>query len=165
MVRKKDRFREYMNAMDNGHFKCKFCDRDTAGGIPRIKSHLSGTRGRDIEICTKVTEDVQATSFLAICGPNKKLKYETVLPPLRLAIAMQFLCQKVCIKVPQEKLSQRCSSSSCERNWSAFEAAQTKKRNRLAPNMLDDLVYVKMNTKMMEKFNNIETHDSKSINL
>ena len=56
-------------------------------------------------------------------------------------------------------MSQPCSSSSCERNWSAFEAAQTKKRNRLTPKMLDDLVYVRMNTMMMEKFNTLEARD------
>ncbi|KAK9285537.1 hypothetical protein L1049_024732 [Liquidambar formosana] len=62
-------------------------------------------------------------------------------------------------------LSQPCSSSSCERNWSAFEAAQTKKRNRLAPKMLDNLVYVRMNTMMMEKFNTLEAQDLEPINL
>lgn len=60
--------------------------------------------------------------------------------------------QKYAIRI----LSQPCSSSSCERNWSAFEAAQTKKRNRLAPKMLDNLVYVRMNTMMMKKFDTLE---------
>ncbi|KAK9291904.1 hypothetical protein L1049_019855 [Liquidambar formosana] len=62
-------------------------------------------------------------------------------------------------------LSQPCSSSSCERNWNAFEAAQTKKRNRLAPKMLDNLVYVRMNTMIMEKFNTLEAQDLEPINL
>jgi hypothetical protein len=30
MVRKKDRFWEYVEEL-NGHFKCKFCERDFAG--------------------------------------------------------------------------------------------------------------------------------------
>ncbi|GFY81139.1 hypothetical protein Acr_01g0009480 [Actinidia rufa] len=47
----------------------------------------------------------------------------------------------------------------------AWEAAQTKKRNKLAPKMLDDLVYVRMNTMMMEKFNELEAQDLESINL
>uniref|UniRef100_A0A2N9HA16 Uncharacterized protein n=1 Tax=Fagus sylvatica TaxID=28930 RepID=A0A2N9HA16_FAGSY len=62
-------------------------------------------------------------------------------------------------------LSQSCSSSSCERNWSAFEAAQTKKRNRLESKMLDDLVYMRMNTMMMEKSNTSEGQDLEPIDL
>lgn len=69
--------------------------------------------------------------------------------------------QKYAIRI----LSQPCSSSACERNWSAWEAAQTKKRNKLAPKMLDDLVYVRMNTMMMEKFNELEAQDLEPINL
>ena len=69
--------------------------------------------------------------------------------------------QKYAIRI----LSQPCSSSACERNWSAWEAAQTKMRNRLAPKMLDDLVYVRMNTMMMEKFNELEAQDLEPINL
>ncbi|KAL5730716.1 hypothetical protein ACHQM5_003510 [Ranunculus cassubicifolius] len=45
-------------------------------------------------------------------------------------------------------LSQTCSSSACERNWSAFEAAHSKKRNKLEPTRLSDLVYVRMNLHM-----------------
>ncbi|XP_057514602.1 uncharacterized protein LOC130796290 [Actinidia eriantha] len=69
--------------------------------------------------------------------------------------------QKYAIRI----LSQPCSSSACERNWSAWEAAQTKKRNKLALKMLDDLVYVRMNTMMIEKFNELEAQDLKPINL
>ncbi|XP_059638798.1 uncharacterized protein LOC132281076 [Cornus florida] len=69
--------------------------------------------------------------------------------------------QKYAIRI----LSQPCSSSSCERNWSAWEAAQTKKRNRLAPTMLDNLVYVRMDTMMMEKFKTLEAQDFEPINL
>ncbi|KAF6165491.1 hypothetical protein GIB67_023320 [Kingdonia uniflora] len=43
------------------------------------------------------------------------------------------ILQKVAIKI----LSQPCNASSCERNWRAFDAAQTKKRNRLLPEMLE----------------------------
>jgi len=37
------------------------------------------------------------------------------------------ILQKMAIRV----LSQTCSSSGCERNWSVFEKIHTKKRNRL----------------------------------
>ncbi|KAG8380933.1 hypothetical protein BUALT_Bualt06G0068100 [Buddleja alternifolia] len=55
--------------------------------------------------------------------------------------------------------------SPCERNWSAWEAGQTKKRNRLAPQMLDTFVYVSMNTMMMDKFNMLEARDIEPIDL
>ncbi|XP_042515308.1 uncharacterized protein LOC122089669 [Macadamia integrifolia] len=62
-------------------------------------------------------------------------------------------------------LSQPCSSSSCERNWSAWDATQTKKMNRLSVAMLDDLVYVRMNSLMMEKRGELEQKNMLPINL
>ncbi|XLU98683.1 hypothetical protein S245_013023, partial [Arachis hypogaea] len=38
-------------------------------------------------------------------------------------------------------LSLTCSSSGCERNWSAFEMVHTKRRNRLHQKKMNDLVY------------------------
>ncbi|KAK6131527.1 hypothetical protein DH2020_034734 [Rehmannia glutinosa] len=73
MVRKKDPFWEYVDPLD-GRFVCKFCGRNFPGGVPRIKSHLSGITGRDIDICANVPDDVQAKAFLAIGGSNKKAK-------------------------------------------------------------------------------------------
>ncbi|GMY24592.1 Calmodulin-binding protein [Fagus crenata] len=73
MVRKKDRFWEY-DEESNGRFKYKFCERDFAGGAPRIKSHLARVKGLDIDLCTEVPKDVQAEAYLAIGGPSKKLK-------------------------------------------------------------------------------------------
>ncbi|XP_042508300.1 uncharacterized protein LOC122084262 isoform X2 [Macadamia integrifolia] len=72
MVRRKDRFWEYAEDL-KGRFLCKFCHKVYPGGIARIKSHLSQQRGRDIAICDKVSNDVQALALLAI-GPNKKRK-------------------------------------------------------------------------------------------
>lgn len=71
------------------------------------------------------------------------------------------IVRKIAIKI----LSQPCSSSACERNWSAWEAAQTKKRNRLTPEMLEDLVYVRMNSLIMSKFKEREEEDLKPIDL
>ena len=73
MVRKKDRFWEYVEE-SNGHFKYKFWERDFAGGAPRIKSQLVGVKGLDIDLCTEVPKDIQAEAYLAIGGPSKKLK-------------------------------------------------------------------------------------------
>ena len=38
-------------------------------------------------------------------------------------------------------------------------------KDRLSPKVLDDLVYIQMNTMMMEKFNSLEVRDMLPINL
>ncbi|XP_031386848.1 uncharacterized protein LOC116200170 isoform X3 [Punica granatum] len=76
MVRKKDPFWQYVEPVAEGRFKCNYCGRDFAGGIPRVKSHLSGIKGRDIDICLKVHEDVQAAAREAINGVKRKQKAE-----------------------------------------------------------------------------------------
>ncbi|KAL8138686.1 hypothetical protein V2J09_004687 [Rumex salicifolius] len=48
-------------------------------------------------------------------------------------------------------LSLTCSSSSCERNWSAFEMVHTKKRNRLHAEKMNDLVFSMDNLKLKQK--------------
>ncbi|KAL4570479.1 hypothetical protein LXL04_026134 [Taraxacum kok-saghyz] len=48
-------------------------------------------------------------------------------------------------------LSLTCSSSGCERNWSAFEMVHSKKRNRLQQKRMNDLVYVMYNLKLTRK--------------
>lgn len=72
MGRKKDRFWEYVEELNNG-FKCKFCGRHFAGGATRIKSHLAGYKGRDIEICERVTSHVREEARLAIGGVDNKV--------------------------------------------------------------------------------------------
>eukprot|EP00253_Pinus_taeda_P029211 PITA_29211 len=49
--------------------------------------------------------------------------------------------QKFAIRI----LSQTCSATGCERNWSALERIHTKKRNCLDKKWLNDLVYVQYN--------------------
>ncbi|TXG62617.1 hypothetical protein EZV62_009611 [Acer yangbiense] len=72
MGREKQKFWEYVEDL-NGRFLCKFCEHRFSGGITRIKSHLSGLKGRDIEICMKVPEDVQLAALQAIgADPNKR---------------------------------------------------------------------------------------------
>ncbi|GJT08823.1 SCAN domain-containing protein [Tanacetum coccineum] len=46
-------------------------------------------------------------------------------------------------------LSLTCSSSGCERNWSAFEMVHSKRRNRLQQQKMNDLVYVMYNLKLI----------------
>ncbi|KAL4391705.1 hypothetical protein AHAS_Ahas03G0271800 [Arachis hypogaea] len=54
--------------------------------------------------------------------------------------------QKLAIRI----LSQTCSSSGCERNWSIFEHIYSKKRNRLEHQKLNDLVYVHYNLRQQQ---------------
>lgn len=72
MGRKKDRFWDFVEKLNCG-FKCKFCGRYFAGGATRIKSHLAGYRGRDIDICEKVTLHVREEAQLAIGGVDKEV--------------------------------------------------------------------------------------------
>uniref|UniRef100_A0A0R0HS56 BED-type domain-containing protein n=1 Tax=Glycine max TaxID=3847 RepID=A0A0R0HS56_SOYBN len=60
--------------------------------------------------------------------------------------------QTIAIKV----LSLTCSSPGCERNWSTFEHIHSKKRSRLEHQKLQDLVYVKYNQALLDRF---ECHD------
>ncbi|XP_061347945.1 uncharacterized protein LOC133293390 [Gastrolobium bilobum] len=55
--------------------------------------------------------------------------------------------QKLAIRV----LSQTCSASGCERNWSAFEHIHSNKRNRLEHQKLNDLVYVHYNLRLAQR--------------
>ncbi|XP_077219001.1 uncharacterized protein LOC143853151 [Tasmannia lanceolata] len=48
-------------------------------------------------------------------------------------------------------LSQTCSATGCERNWSTFEHIHSAKRNRLEHQRLDDLVFVHYNLKFRER--------------
>eukprot|EP00253_Pinus_taeda_P029528 PITA_29528 len=54
------------------------------------------------------------------------------------------LLQKLAIRI----LSQTCSSSGCERNWSVFEKIHNKKRNRLESQRLNDMVYIYYNLRL-----------------
>ncbi|KAL9660590.1 hypothetical protein QQ045_025407 [Rhodiola kirilowii] len=55
--------------------------------------------------------------------------------------------QKLAIRI----LSQTCSSSGYERNWSVFEHIHSKKRNRLEHQKLNDLVYVRYNLRLQQR--------------
>ena len=48
-------------------------------------------------------------------------------------------------------LSQTCSATGCERNWSTFSLIHTKRRNRLGAKRLEDLVYVHYNLRLKEE--------------
>ncbi|KAL2337368.1 hypothetical protein Fmac_011814 [Flemingia macrophylla] len=49
-------------------------------------------------------------------------------------------------------LNLTCSSSGCERNWSTFEHIHSKKRSKLEHQKLQDLVFIKYNQALHERF-------------
>ncbi|CAI8588967.1 unnamed protein product [Vicia faba] len=49
-------------------------------------------------------------------------------------------------------LSLSCSASGCERNWSIFQHIHSKKRNKLEHQRLQDLVFIKYNQALVERF-------------
>ncbi|GKE28674.1 zinc finger, CCHC-type containing protein, partial [Tanacetum coccineum] len=57
-------------------------------------------------------------------------------------------------------LSQTCSASPCERNWSAFDNLNSKKRNCLLQQNLNDLVFIQYNTRLRRRFESIKTNKS-----
>uniref|UniRef100_K4A0K6 HAT C-terminal dimerisation domain-containing protein n=1 Tax=Setaria italica TaxID=4555 RepID=K4A0K6_SETIT len=59
--------------------------------------------------------------------------------------------QKLALRV----LSQTCSASGCERNWSLFEHVHNKKRNKLEHQRLNDIVYVYCNLRLHQSLDEI----------
>ncbi|XP_058009419.1 uncharacterized protein LOC131183187 [Hevea brasiliensis] len=60
-------------------------------------------------------------------------------------------------------LSLTCSASGCEHNWSIFEHIHSKKRNRLAQNRLNDLVFVKYNRSLKRRYDACDRIDPISL--
>ncbi|XP_058733499.1 uncharacterized protein LOC131605121 [Vicia villosa] len=56
-------------------------------------------------------------------------------------------------------LSQTCSVSGCERNWSVFEHIHSKKRNKLEHQKLNDLVYVRYNLRLQNRTKKKQNYD------
>ncbi|WJX34039.1 hypothetical protein P8452_22189 [Trifolium repens] len=56
-------------------------------------------------------------------------------------------------------LSQTCSASGCERNWSVFEHIHSKKRNRLEHQKLNDLVFVRYNLRLQNRDKKKQNYD------
>ncbi|XP_057814831.2 uncharacterized protein LOC131028553 [Cryptomeria japonica] len=57
--------------------------------------------------------------------------------------------QKLAIRI----LSQPCSASGCECNWSMFEHIHSKRRNRLSVEKMNDLVFVHYNLRLRMRKN------------
>jgi hAT family C-terminal dimerisation region len=63
-------------------------------------------------------------------------------------------------KIAMRVLSKTSSASACERNWSAFAAVQTPKRNRLASKTLNDLVFLRVNLRLQQRLIDIRYADT-----
>ncbi|XP_019420760.1 PREDICTED: uncharacterized protein LOC109330953 [Lupinus angustifolius] len=61
-------------------------------------------------------------------------------------------------------LSLTCSALGCECNWSVFEQIHTKKRNKLDIKRMYDVVYVKYNQALKQRFNVMDEVDPISLN-
>ncbi len=49
-------------------------------------------------------------------------------------------------------LVQECSTSSCEHNWNSYSFVHSKVWNQLTSNWAEDLVYICINNKLLEKW-------------
>ncbi|XP_023736928.2 uncharacterized protein LOC111884863 [Lactuca sativa] len=53
-------------------------------------------------------------------------------------------------------LSQTCSASPCERNWSTFDNLHSKKRNCLLQQKLNELVFIQYNIRLQKRFMSLQ---------
>nr|KAJ0198664.1 hypothetical protein LSAT_V11C600338540 [Lactuca sativa] len=53
-------------------------------------------------------------------------------------------------------LSQTCSASPCERNWSTFDNLHSKKRNCLLQQKLNELVFIQYNTRLQKRIMSLQ---------
>jgi hypothetical protein len=103
MGKRKDSFWEHAQEIENGRFTCKFCHGSFSGGISRIKSHLSGLSGRDIQVCPKVPEAIQLKAKQAlqpIDPPTKRIK--------NVATSNNFLKGEIVSGSSSSHMSNRC---------------------------------------------------------
>ena len=59
-------------------------------------------------------------------------------------------------KLAMRVLSQTCSSSPCERNFSSAGFIHTKRRNRLQPSQLDKLLFVFQNRRLLHEYQQVD---------
>ncbi|KAF3970506.1 hypothetical protein CMV_005809 [Castanea mollissima] len=58
MGRQRDQFWDHAEKLNDG-FICNYCEKEFTGGATRIKAHLAGIPGHDIQACNAVPQDVQ----------------------------------------------------------------------------------------------------------
>ncbi|KAJ8620042.1 hypothetical protein MRB53_028571 [Persea americana] len=74
-------------------------------------------------------------------------------------------CQQHGLSCPESSriairvLSQTCTSSVCEHNWSTFDQIHSRRRNRMGQKRLNDLVYVHYDLRLRERQLKRDLHD------
>ncbi|KAL3748387.1 hypothetical protein ACJRO7_009602 [Eucalyptus globulus] len=77
MPRESDRFREYVDDLENRKWRCTFCKEKFAGSTPRIRAHLAGIPGRGIKACKEVKDAVRAEALETFNGKGSGLDKST----------------------------------------------------------------------------------------
>ncbi|XP_010029460.2 disease resistance protein SUMM2 [Eucalyptus grandis] len=77
MPKERDRFREYVDDLQNRRWRCKFCGNEFAGSTPRIRAHLAGIPDHGIKACEKVKDPVRAEALETFNGKGSGLDKST----------------------------------------------------------------------------------------
>ncbi|KAL3748396.1 hypothetical protein ACJRO7_009611 [Eucalyptus globulus] len=77
MPRELDRFREYVEDVENNKWKCRFCSNKYGGSATRIRAHLAGIPPYGIKGCEKVDHHVRAEASQKIEGKGSALDIST----------------------------------------------------------------------------------------
>ncbi|XP_019430195.1 PREDICTED: uncharacterized protein LOC109337636, partial [Lupinus angustifolius] len=141
--RNKTKVKPYLDIMDNQFEKHKFT---TSGLLDVIEKYAYG----DPDLLDKLTSEMRIykNAELDFGRPAAIRERSKVMPDQWWET---YGCrapnlQKLAVRV----LSQTCSASGCERNWSVFEHIHTNKRNRLEHQKLNDLVFVRYNLRLQQ---------------
>ncbi|KAL3748420.1 hypothetical protein ACJRO7_009630 [Eucalyptus globulus] len=77
MPRELDRFREFVEYVENNKWKCRFCGNKYGGSATRIRAHLAGIPRYGIKGCEKVDHHVRAEALQKIEGKGRALDIST----------------------------------------------------------------------------------------
>ncbi|XP_039162162.1 disease resistance protein RGA2 [Eucalyptus grandis] len=77
MPRELDRFREYVEYVQNNKWKCQFCGNKYGGSATRIRAHLAGIPRYGIKGCEKVDHHVRSEALQKIEGKGSALDIST----------------------------------------------------------------------------------------
>eukprot|EP00253_Pinus_taeda_P030270 PITA_30270 len=103
----------------------------------------------DPEFRSKINCEIQSyQDCVGLFGFDDAIREMTLFMPHIWCEAMVIRAKPNLQKLAIRILSQTCSSSGCEHNWSVFEKIHAKKRNRLEFAGLNDLVYVHYNIQL-----------------
>ncbi|KAL3748397.1 hypothetical protein ACJRO7_009612 [Eucalyptus globulus] len=73
MPKGRDRFREYVDYLENNKWKCKFCGIESQGSATRIRAHLAGILRYGITACEKVDHQVRVEALETFNGKGSGL--------------------------------------------------------------------------------------------